>query len=84
VHRGTHETINKNRSRFLINFVFDRIGIHWDFDDYVEIVWQIAASWYQIQTHFYLKIKKQNRNYKTRDYSGTGFRCAYIVKGDVI
>jgi hypothetical protein len=84
VHGGTHETINKNRTRFLINFVFDWIGIHWNFDDYIEIVWQIAASWYQIQTHYYLKIKNKIEIAETRDYSGTGFRCAYIVKGDVI
>ncbi|MNJ00989.1 hypothetical protein D3C73_1604760 [compost metagenome] len=51
MHGGTHEAIDEDRAAFLVDFVLDRIGIHRDFDDDVEIVRQVAAGRDVIQTH---------------------------------
>ena len=60
VHRGAHEAIDKHRARLLVYFIFDRIGVHWDFDNDVEVVRQIFAGWDVIQTHIcFLKSGEQ-------------------------
>src|SRR5450830_1235897 len=74
MHCSAHEAINENRAGFLVNFIFDRIGIHRDFDDDVEIVWQIAPGRYLIQTHGVLSsiMKKFATTFATRNYNGSG------------
>jgi hypothetical protein len=51
VHRGTHEAVDEDRAGVLVHFVLDRIGVHRDFDDDVEVVRHIAAGWDVVQAH---------------------------------
>jgi len=51
VHRRRHESVDEYRTRFLVDFVFDRIGAHWDLDDHVAVVGNILASGNALEAH---------------------------------
>src|ERR1700681_2071987 len=62
MHRRTHEAVDEYRAGFLVNFVFDRIGIHRDFDDDVEDIGRLFARCNQIQSHEYLRRMRWHPN----------------------
>jgi hypothetical protein len=39
-HGGRHETVYKQRTALFVHFVFDRICVSRDFDNYVDVFWQ--------------------------------------------
>src|SRR5690606_31246567 len=51
MHGGQHEAIDEYRTAFLVDFVFDGIRIHRDFDDDVEFFRRFLACGYSIETH---------------------------------
>jgi len=51
VHGCTHETVDKNRTGFVVDLVLDRVRVGWDFDDDVEHVRRFRASWNFEQAH---------------------------------
>jgi hypothetical protein len=54
VHGGAHEAVNKDGSRFFIDFVFDRIGVHRDLDDYVKGFREFFSGTDFVKAHEYL------------------------------
>jgi hypothetical protein len=51
MHGGGHEAVDEHRAGFLVHLVLDRIGVHRDFDDHVEVVWQVVSGGYSVQIH---------------------------------
>ena len=62
MHGRAHKAIHENRAGFFVDFVFDRISVHRDFDNDIEIVRQVAPTRYFIEAHgcsrFFLQITK--------------------------
>ena len=50
-HGSGHETVNEYGTRLLVDLVLDGIGILRDFDDNIDIFWQLFASGNQVQAH---------------------------------
>ena len=44
-HRGRHETVNEQRAGVFVDFVFDRISVRRDFDNYVDVFRQFFTRW---------------------------------------
>ena len=51
VHRGRHEAVDEQRAAFLVDFVLDRIGVHRDLDDDVDVVGDLAAGGDAVEAH---------------------------------
>ena len=51
VHRGRHEAVDEHRAAFLVDLVLDRVGVHRDLDDDVELVRTLLAGGDVVQTH---------------------------------
>lgn len=56
VHSGAHETVHEDGAGFLVHFVLDRIRVHRDLDNHVEIVRQVFAGRYFIQAHVFPRV----------------------------
>src|SRR5690606_24518926 len=48
VHGRQHEAVDKDGAGVFIDFVLDRIGIHGDFDNYIEFIRQFIAGGYAV------------------------------------
>jgi hypothetical protein len=44
MHGSAHESVDKNRACFFVNLVFDRVGIHGNFNDHIEFMWRVFAG----------------------------------------
>ena len=51
VHRGRQEAIDEQRAAFLVHLVLDRVRVHRDFDDDVELVGRLLAGGNSLQAH---------------------------------
>jgi hypothetical protein len=51
MHGGGHETVHEHGARFLVQFVFDGVPVHGNFDDDIEIIGQVAPGGHTIQIH---------------------------------
>jgi hypothetical protein len=51
VHGRRHEAVDEHRAGLLVHFVLDRIGIHRDFDDDVEVVGDVSPRGHAVEIH---------------------------------
>ena len=57
VHRGHHETIDKQGARFLVYLVFDRVRVGRDLDDDVELFGRFVAGGNVVQGHSWASLR---------------------------
>jgi inorganic pyrophosphatase len=51
VHRRAHEAVDEHRAAFLVDLVLDRVGVHRDLDDHVELVGRTRSRSDVVQAH---------------------------------
>src|SRR5690606_39247889 len=51
VHGGQHETVDKHGAGIFVDFVFDRVRVHGDFDNDIEVIRQLLAGRHAIEAH---------------------------------
>jgi hypothetical protein len=49
--RGRHEAVDEQRAAFLVDLVLDRVGVHRNLDDDIELVRRLRAGGHVVQAH---------------------------------